>query len=196
MRRPAVAVAVAATARPAVAAAVKVAARATTAPTQAAAATTAPPPPAAALEPVAKVNLRVSTLASSASTLRSARRPAQRPISSRPRSITCQSHPVQNTVGKVKQYGRVQLAAGYDDNFGMIFDGTVLLYVIGKENPVDSYIEIHGGDGDELLNHGAVALNWPAGSTPSQRIKDMLSAANIPVGEVQTVKGEQKSVRA
>ena len=104
--------------------------------------------------------------------------------------------PGPNTVGKVKQYGRVQLAAGYGDNFGMIFDGTVLLYVIGKENPVDSYIEIHGGDGDELLNHGAVALNWPAGSTPSQRTKDMLSAANIPVGEVQTVKGEQKSVRA
>jgi hypothetical protein len=106
--------------------------------------------------------------------------------------------PGPNTVGKVKQYKRVQLAAGYlgENSLTMIFDGTVLLYIVGKENPVDSYVEILAGDADPALNHGFAALNWPAGSTPSQRTKDKLNAAKIPVGEVQPAKGEQKSIRA
>lgn len=89
-----------------------------------------------------------------------------------------------DTIKRVRQYGRVQLAAGYESNFGMIFDGTVLLYIIGKENPVDSYIDIRAGDLDEL-NNGAVALTFPAGTTLEEKAKKMLKAVGATVGEIK-----------
>jgi hypothetical protein len=106
--------------------------------------------------------------------------------------------PGPDTVGKVKQYGRVQLACGYlgEGNLGMIFDGTVILYVVGKDNPTDSYIEILAGDEDPAKNHGIAALNWPAGSTPTQRNTDMAKAGGYQIGEFQPLKGEQKAIRS
>src|SRR5215472_1865066 len=102
-----------------------------------------------------------------------------------------------NTVGKVRQYGRVQLAAGYlgEGNLGMIFDGDVILYIVGKENPTDSYLEIIAGDGDLTKNHGVAALTWPPGSTPSQRNTDMLKVGGYQIGQVVPAKGEQKAIR-
>jgi hypothetical protein len=100
------------------------------------------------------------------------------------------------TVKRVRQYGRVQLAAGYESNYGMLFDGTVILYIVGKENPVDSYIDIRAADGDELTT-ASVGLTWYAGSTPKQRTTDMLKAAGAKVGEVNLGKaGDQKSLRS
>jgi len=103
-----------------------------------------------------------------------------------------------DTVGKVKQYGRVQLACGYvgENNMTMIFDGQVVMYVQGKENATDTYLEIIAGDADAAKNHGVAALNWPAGSTPTQRNNDMLKAGGYQIGQVMPAKGEQKAIRA
>lgn len=105
--------------------------------------------------------------------------------------------PGPDTVGKVKQFGRVQLAAGYEgDNYGMIFDGTVVLYIVGKENPVDSYIDIKAGDEDEL-NNAAIGLTWPANTTNQKKAEDMIKAAGGSVGKVDLGEyGKQKSLRS
>jgi len=103
-----------------------------------------------------------------------------------------------NTVEKIKQYARVQLACGYllEKNLTMIFDGTVLMYIVGKENATETYVEILAGDADEMLNSSYASLTWPsAGSTPSQRVKDMLNQAGVPIGQVIPAQGEQKSIR-
>jgi hypothetical protein len=101
------------------------------------------------------------------------------------------------TQQKIRQYGRVQLSAGYKTaNYGMIFDGTVVMCVEAKENPTDSYLEIFAGDGDKGLNSGVIAQTWPAGTLPSQKIQDAIKASGfIEVGEVK-LSGEQKSVRS
>jgi hypothetical protein len=100
------------------------------------------------------------------------------------------------TIKKVRQYKRVQLAAGYQSNYGMIFDGTVLLYIVGKENPVDSYIDIRAGDADEL-NTTAIGMTWPPGTTLSTKAKDMITAGGLKVDEVKLGKvGDQKSLRS
>jgi archaellin len=62
----------------------------------------------------------------------------------------------KKTQEKVRSFHRVQLSAGYRSQFGMIFDGTVVLYVQGKENTVDTYIDIFAGDAEEALNNGSV----------------------------------------
>ena len=101
------------------------------------------------------------------------------------------------TIKKVRQYGRIQLAAGYEgENYGMIFDGTVIMYIVGKENPVDSYLDIKAADGDEV-NNAAVGLTWASGSTPEQRTKDMLNAAGLAVGKIDMGEaGKVKSLRS
>jgi hypothetical protein len=89
----------------------------------------------------------------------------------------------KQTRERVKQYGRVQLSAGYQKgNFGMLFDGTVVLYVQGKEDAVNTYLEIFAGDGDMALSSAVVSLTFPADSTPEAKGKAVLQQANIPVG--------------
>jgi hypothetical protein len=101
------------------------------------------------------------------------------------------------TEQKIKQYARVQLAAGYqNEQYGMIFDGTVVLYIQGKENPVDSYIEIHAGDQDTWLNYAVHSLDWPAGTTPQKKVEDVLKKGNIPIGRVDLGPGQQPTLRA
>jgi archaellin len=102
----------------------------------------------------------------------------------------------KETQQKVKSFHRVQLSAGYKSQFGMIFDGTVVLYVQGKENTVDTYIDIFAGDQEELLNNGSVILTWPAGTVPSQRVKDGLNQNGAKVGTIDMGKGEPKSLRS
>jgi len=70
-----------------------------------------------------------------------------------------------STLAKVIEFTRVQIHAGYKyANYGLIFDGTVMQYRRGKENPVDTYLEILAFDGDDILNNSTVFDTVPAGS--------------------------------
>jgi hypothetical protein len=78
----------------------------------------------------------------------------------------------------------------------MIFDGTVVLYLVGKENPVDSYLDIKAGDLDEVQS-SAVSLTWPAGTTWENKAKSMLGAAGVAIGGLQMGDaGKDKSLRS
>ena len=62
------------------------------------------------------------------------------------------------TEARCIEYTRVQIHAGYKyANYGLIFDGKVVQFRRGKENPVDTYLEVHAGDGDDVLNGGTIA---------------------------------------
>jgi hypothetical protein len=101
------------------------------------------------------------------------------------------------TIEKIKQYHRVQLSAGHKTgNYGMIFDGTVVLYVVSKENPVDSFVQIIAGDGDVDLNSSIANLSFPPGTFPKQKVEAVLKQNNIPLGApVDMGKGQQKTLR-
>jgi hypothetical protein len=102
------------------------------------------------------------------------------------------------TMTAVQQYRRVSLSAGYQHgNYGVIFDGTVVMYVRGKESATDTYLDIFAGDGDVGLNNDVVNLTWPAGTTPEQKVRDAIGKlTNVQVGDIDMGKNQQKALRS
>lgn len=74
------------------------------------------------------------------------------------------------------EFSRVVLQAGYEDQFGVIFDGTIKQFRIGRENATDSYLDILAADGDLGYNWATVSTSLAAGSTPQQRLQAAYSA--------------------
>jgi hypothetical protein len=71
------------------------------------------------------------------------------------------------------EFHRVVLQAGYADNFGVIFDGDIKQYRIGRENGTDTYLDILAGDGDFGYAYSTINTSLAAGA----RGKDVLAAA-------------------
>ena len=46
------------------------------------------------------------------------------------------------------EFTQVAISAGYDGNFGLIFNGTIKQVRIGRENQKDTYVDITAADGD------------------------------------------------
>lgn len=77
------------------------------------------------------------------------------------------------TMQEVIQYGRVKVMAGYHfSGYGLIFDGSVVQYRRGKENPTDTYLEIHAGDGDDRINYGIFLKEYPANTSDAKILED------------------------
>lgn len=75
------------------------------------------------------------------------------------------------TAKRIKgEYSRVILQAGYESNFGTIFDGNIINLKFGREGDADTYVEIEAGDGDEAYNYAVVSTTLAAGSTPQQQM--------------------------
>jgi hypothetical protein len=91
---------------------------------------------------------------------------------------------------KVRQFKKVQLSAGYQSNFGMIFDGTVVLYIVGKENSVDSYVNIIAGDGDQEINNSISNLTFAPGVLEEEQVRTAITKSGRKVGEINM--GEEK----
>lgn len=101
------------------------------------------------------------------------------------------------TEQQVKQFGRVSLSAGYVSNSGQIFDGTVVQYIQGKENAVDTYLDIWAGEGDQQWNTATTNRTFPAGTSVNQHIKEIVGTlTEVNPGEIRPNGGDQKSVRA
>lgn len=85
----------------------------------------------------------------------------------------------EDTVRKVqKEYTRVILQAGYENGaFGVIFDGTIKQFRIGREgDAVNSYIDILAADSDLAYNYATVNRTLAAGSSPADRITAIIAA--------------------
>ena len=69
-----------------------------------------------------------------------------------------------------KEFKRVVLQAGYESNYGVIFDGNIKQVRMGRENGTDSYIDIAAGDGDDAYNYAVVNTTLAAGAKQSDQI--------------------------
>lgn len=69
------------------------------------------------------------------------------------------------------EFTRVVIQAGYGEQFGVIFDGTIKQFGRGRENATDTYLDILAADGDIAYNFGLVSGTIAAGSTPQKRVE-------------------------
>lgn len=100
------------------------------------------------------------------------------------------------TMNKIRQFKKVKLSAGYKSNFGLIFDGNVVLYISGKENAVDSVVQIIAGDQDIKINNSVALLSFDAGALESDQLKAALQHAKHEVGEINTGTESQPTLRS
>lgn len=79
-----------------------------------------------------------------------------------------------------KEFTQVQLSAGYKDNYGVIFKGNIKQIFLGKENGVDTYLDIISGDGDKAYNFTVINTTLAAGASHADQVQAVLNvmAAN------------------
>ena len=89
------------------------------------------------------------------------------------------------TAGGV-EYTKVSIVAGYaataasPGNVAQIFIGTIKQYRYGKENNVNSFLDIYASDEDTAYNFSTVNTSLPGGSTAEQRYNTLLGQMAIP----------------
>lgn len=76
-----------------------------------------------------------------------------------------------------KEFTRVIVQAGYQDNYGLIFDGNVRQAKAGREGDTDTFLVLDCGDGDKALNSAVVNKSLKAGATPGA----LVGAASEPL---------------
>jgi hypothetical protein len=96
----------------------------------------------------------------------------------------------QDTMRKIREeYSQVVLQAGYvNGHFGVIFNGTIKQFRIGREDNISTYLEILAADGDIAYNWARLRESLRAGSTPAQRAAKIIGAMNpfgVEAGQIQ-----------
>ncbi|MCJ2126793.1 phage protein [Methylobacterium sp. J-077] len=84
-----------------------------------------------------------------------------------------------------KEYTRVSLSAGYEQNAGIIFQGNIKFSRFGQETPVDKRLDIFCGDGDEAYNYAVTSKALPPGWTHA----DVVNAALDPMKAYDVARG-------
>jgi hypothetical protein len=74
-----------------------------------------------------------------------------------------------------KEFTKVILQAGYEGNFGVIFQGNIKQVILGRESATDTFIDIVAGDGDRAYNFAIVNTTIAAGG-------DQLDQVNAAIG--------------
>ncbi|WP_281659634.1 phage protein [Microvirgula aerodenitrificans] len=87
------------------------------------------------------------------------------------------------------EFNRVRLEAGYEDSFGVIFDGTITQVRIGRESQTDTYVDLSVADGDSAYNFAIINKSLAAGSTADEQV-DALASAMEPHGVTQGYRPE------
>jgi len=84
----------------------------------------------------------------------------------------------ETTVKQIRgQYSRVVLQAGYEDNFGVIFDGQIKQFGMGREGATDAYLDIMAADGDQAYNYSVVRQTLAReNSAPADQHRTLISA--------------------
>ncbi|AJK46298.1 phage protein [Burkholderia plantarii] len=89
----------------------------------------------------------------------------------------------EHTVQKAesKEFTRIVLQAGYEGNYGIIFDGSIVNVSRGRESATDTLLNITANDGDMAYNFAIVNKTLAAGSLPEDHVK-ACTAAMEPCG--------------
>lgn len=103
------------------------------------------------------------------------------------------------TVKRIKGEGtEVTLEAGYEQNPGLIFKGQIIQKRSGRENPVDTYLNIIAQGGDQAYNHAVVSKTLAAGHTYKDQVMtayEALKPFGITLGKIADL-GDKKMPRA
>jgi hypothetical protein len=75
-----------------------------------------------------------------------------------------------------KEFTRVVLSAGYQDNAGVIFSGQIKQVIRGRESATDTFIDIIAADGDQAYNFARISQSFAAGYTPTMQLDALLKA--------------------
>lgn len=70
-----------------------------------------------------------------------------------------------------KEFKKVILQAGYEGNYGVIFQGNIKQVILGRESGQDTFIDIVAGDGDRAYNFAIVNQTLAAGATQMDQVK-------------------------
>lgn len=88
----------------------------------------------------------------------------------------------KDTIKRIRgEFSKVVLQAGYEGEEGVIFQGTIKQFGIGRETPTDTYLDILAADGDQAYNYATVNKTLAAGSSPADRVK-VATDAMTPMG--------------
>ena len=75
------------------------------------------------------------------------------------------------------EYDNVVLNAGYQSgNYGVIFQGAIKQYRVGRENQTDTYLDILASDGDIGYNQGFINKSLDKSATDAQRAQAVIGA--------------------
>ncbi len=75
-----------------------------------------------------------------------------------------------------KEFTKVTLQAGYESNYGVIFQGNIKQVIIGRESATDTFIDIVAGDGDRAYNFAVVNITLAKGSTQRDQVNASINA--------------------
>lgn len=91
----------------------------------------------------------------------------------------------------VKEGSQLFLSAGYEGNFGQIFQGNIVQARIGR-NGTDSYLDITASDGDTIYNDKIVSANYAAGTNALGRLGQLANSAKITTGVINVKTDDAK----
>lgn len=75
-----------------------------------------------------------------------------------------------------KEFSTVILQAGYEGNYGVIFQGNIKQVIIGRESATDTFIDIVAGDGDRAYNFAIVNSTIAAGATQQDQLNAVIGS--------------------
>ncbi len=75
-----------------------------------------------------------------------------------------------------KEFSKVTLTAGYQDNSGVIYSGTIKGSVYRHEDAVTTYIKLFCADGDTAYNQAIVNTTLAKGYTPQDKVNAAVKA--------------------
>lgn len=73
-------------------------------------------------------------------------------------------------------FKKVILQAGYEGNYGVIFQGNIKQVIISRESGTDTFINIQAGDGDQSYNFAVVSQTIAPGATQQQQVTAAINA--------------------
>ncbi len=78
-------------------------------------------------------------------------------------------------ISPAPEFSRVVINAGYEGNYGIIFDGEIKQVRIGRESQTDTYVDISAADGDSAYNYSVLAISLAAGATsPANQVEQII----------------------
>lgn len=91
------------------------------------------------------------------------------------------------------EFARITIQAGYEANYGVIFSGNIKRVKYGRDNGVDSFVDISAGDGDEAYNYAIISTTLASGAKQSDQVEasvKSMSGNGIGTGFVDNMGGQ------